>query len=257
MATRRVTKTRKAGVAKASTQRPGREILETALAAGETSLDEAEAKTLFAAYGIPVVQGQVVDSAEEAVTVAGRLGYPVVLKGASREVQHKSDAGLVLLDITDDAAVRSGYETLTNRACCQLDGVLVEEMIRGGREFVIGMNRDAQFGPVVMFGLGGVLTEALQDVVFGVAPLSEREAEELLERFAPPSCWGVRGSPAVDRRVLVETLMAVGQMALDHPEIREIDVNPMLVEGSRPVAVDALVSLGEPAAEPAPRLPIT
>lgn len=257
MATRRVAKTRQSGTKKAAGVTPGRDIMEAALAAGQTSLGEAEAKALFAAYGIPVVQGRVVQSAEEAVQVAGELGYPVVLKGASREVQHKTDAGLVLLDISDDTATRSGYETLMHRATCTLDGVLVEEMIRGGREFVIGMSRDPQFGPVVMFGLGGVLTEALQDVVFGVAPLSEREAEDLLEEIRAARLLGeFRGAPAVDRRVLVETIMAVGRMALDHLEIREIDVNPMLVEGSRPVAVDALVSLGAPDPEPVPRLPI-
>ena len=236
---------------------PGRYIVERALAAGRRALDEVEAKALFTAYGIPVVEGAPVRSAAEAVEVAGRLGYPVVMKGLSSEIQHKSEAGLVLLDIPDDTGVCSAFDALTRRAPVALEGVLVEQMISGGREFVIGMSRDPQFGPAVMFGLGGVLTEALQDVVFGVAPLSEREAEELLDEIRAAKLLGeFRGSPAVDRRVLVETLIAVGRMALDHPEIREIDVNPMLVEGSRPVAVDALVTLGAAPAEPAPRLPL-
>ena len=119
-------------------------------------------------------------------------------------------------------------------------------MIPGGREFVVGMSRDAQFGPVVMFGIGGVLTEALGDVVFGVAPLTRREADELLDEIKSRELLGAfRGAPAVDREVLVHALCAVGRMALDHPEIAEIDVNPLLVDGSRPIAVDALVTLGE------------
>lgn len=236
---------------------PGRHIVERALAVGRRALDEAEAKALFAAYGIPVVEGAPVRSADEAVEVAGRLGYPVVMKGLSPEIQHKSDAGLVLLDIADDAGARSGFETLVRRAPVTLEGVLVEQMIPGGREFVVGMSRDHQFGPVVMFGLGGVLTEALQDVVFGVAPLDEREASELLDEISSVRLLGeFRGAPPVDRDTLINTIRAVGQMALDHPEIAEVDINPMLVEGRRPVAVDALVTLAEPTAPPPARLPL-
>jgi acyl-CoA synthetase (NDP forming) len=236
---------------------PGDEILKRALACGQKALDEVEAKSLFAAYGIPVVDGASVSSGDEAVAVAGRLGYPVVMKGMSREIQHKSDAGLVLLDIADDAGARSGFDALMRRSPVKLDGILVEEMIPGGREFVVGMSRDPQFGPVVMFGLGGVLTEALQDVVFGVAPLDEREAGELLDEISSARLLGeFRGAPPVDRDVLIHTIQAVGRMALDHPEIQEIDINPMLIEGRRPVAVDALVTLGAAPAEPAPRLPL-
>lgn len=234
----------------------GRHIIERALTRGQNALDELEAKALFAAYGIPVVDGAPASSAEQAVAIAGRLGYPVVMKGMSREIQHKSDVGLVLLDIADDAAARSGFDALMRRSPVRLEGVLVEEMIPGGREFVVGMSRDPQFGPVVMFGLGGVLTEALQDVVFGVAPLDEREAGELLDEINAKRLLGeFRGAPPVDREILIHTIQAVGQMALDHPEIREIDINPMLVEGRKPVAVDALVALGPAPAPPAPRLP--
>lgn len=232
----------------------GRDIIERAIAVGATSLDELEAKALLAAYDIPVVEGAAVSDPEEAVAVAGRLGYPVVLKALSREIQHKSDLGLVLLDIADDDGVRSGFEVLLRRAPVRVDRILVEEMIPGGREFVVGMTRDPQFGPVVMFGLGGVLTEALQDVVFGVAPLDEREASELLDEIRSKKLLGAfRGAPPVDRAILVNTIQAIGQIALDHPEIQEIDINPLLVEGRRPVAVDALVTLGPPPVSPPTR----
>ncbi|NLE73360.1 MAG: CoA-binding protein [Actinobacteria bacterium] len=236
---------------------PGRYIVERALAAGRRALDEVEAKALFTAYGIPVVEGAPVRSAAEAVEVAGRLGYPVVMKGLSSEIQHKSEAGLVLLDIPDDTGVCSAFDALTRRAPVALEGVLVEQMISGGREFVIGMSRDPQFGPAVMFGLGGVLTEALQDVVFGVAPLDEREAGELLDEINSVRLLGeFRGAPPVDRDTLITTIRVVGRMALDHPEITEVDINPMLVDGCRPIAVDALVALGDPPVPPEPRLPL-
>jgi acyl-CoA synthetase (NDP forming) len=236
---------------------PGRTLIESALARGATALDESEAKRFFAEYLIPVTPGAVARSEEEALAFAAEVGYPVVAKGMRPGVLHKSDAGLVMLDIADDAGLRSAYEALMRRGCTTLEGVLVERMIPGNREFVVGMSRDPQFGPVVMFGLGGVLTEALQDVIFGIAPLDDREAAELLDGISASELLGAfRGLPAVDRRVLTHTLQAVGRMALDHPEIREIDVNPLLVDGSDPVAVDALVTLGGVPDAAAPRLPV-
>ncbi len=232
------------------------QLIHEALRRGDTALDESEAKQLFAAYGIPVTPGGLARSAEDAVAIAERVGYPVALKGASRVIQHKTDAGLVLLDINDDLGVAKGFGVLEHRGDGRLEGVLVERMLPRGREFVVGMSRDPQFGPVVMFGLGGVLTEALGDVAFGVAPLSEAEADELMETIRGRELLGeFRGSPAVDRGALVAILQAVGRMALEHPEIHEIDVNPVLIEGGRPVAVDALVTVGPPEPASAERLP--
>lgn len=233
------------------------QLITEALRRGDTALDESQAKELFAAYDIPVTPGGVAGSADDAVAVARRIGYPVALKGSSREILHKTEAGLVLLDVGDDDEVRKGYGLLRERGSGRLDGVLVERLLPRGREFVVGMIRDAQFGPVVMFGLGGVLTEALGDVAFGVAPLSDREAEGLLDVIRGAALLGeFRGGPAVDRAALVAIIQAVGRMALDHPEIREIDVNPVLIDGSRPVAVDALVAIGPPAPAAAARRPV-
>ena len=238
--------------------RPGRALIEEALRAGASALDEAAGKQFFAAYGIPVPQGATTTSPDEAVRVAGEIGYPVVMKGSSLQVQHKTDAGLVLLGLTDDAEVRDGYRTLETRAdaaAATLDGVLVEHMVSGKREFVVGLIRDHLFGPVVMFGLGGIFTEALQDVAFAVAPLDDADAHELLEQIEAKALLGpFRGSPAVDRHALAAVIKAVGRMAEHHPEIREIDVNPLLIDGATPVAVDALIAVGEPM-EPSTRPP--
>jgi acyl-CoA synthetase (NDP forming) len=230
--------------------RPGRPQIEAALEAGVSALDEAAGKELFAAYGIPVPRGFTAHSADEAARAAAGLGYPVVLKGSAAAVQHKTDAGLVLLGVSDGREVREGYRTLQERAAASgvsLDGVLVEHMVQGKREFVVGLIRDRLFGPVVMFGLGGIFTEALHDVAFAVAPLSDEDVEELLDAIEARVLLGpFRGSPAVDRAALVRIIKAVAKMGDDHPEIREIDVNPLLFDGATPVAVDALIAIGDP-----------
>jgi acyl-CoA synthetase (NDP forming) len=229
---------------------PGRALIEEALRAGTPALDEAAAKRFFAAYGIPVPEGATVASPEAAVESAGKIGYPVVMKGSSPQVQHKTDAGLVILGVADAEEVWDGYRTLETRAAtagARLDGVLIERMVSGKREFVVGMIRDHLFGPVVMFGLGGIFTEALNDVAFAVAPLDDVDADELLDQVKARELLGpFRGAPAVDRGALAAILMALAQMALDHPEIREIDINPVMIDGAAPVAVDALIALGEP-----------
>jgi acyl-CoA synthetase (NDP forming) len=230
--------------------KPGRGLVEQALASGASSLDEAAGKEFFAAYGITVPQGGTAHSVEEAVQVATKIGYPVVMKGSSTQIQHKTDAGLVLLRIGDEQEAREAYRTLEARAAsaeATLDGVLVEHMVAGKREFVVGLIRDRLFGPVVMFGLGGIYAEALKDVAFAVAPVSEYEAYELMDQIQAKVLLGsVRGEPAVDKDELARIIMAVGRMAEDHPEIGEIDVNPLLIDGSTPVAVDALIAVGKP-----------
>ena len=230
--------------------KPGREFIEQALASGAAALDEDAGKQFFAAYGIAVPQGGTVTSADAAVELAERIGYPVVMKGSAPSIQHKTDAGLVLLRIGDETEVREGYRTLEARtvaAGATLEGVLIEHMVKGRREFVVGLVRDLLFGPVVMFGLGGIFTEALKDVAFAVAPVSEDDAYELMDEINAKVLLGpARGEPPVDREALAKIIMALGQMAEDHPEIREIDVNPLLVDGSTPVAVDALIAVGEP-----------
>ncbi len=231
-----------------------RQLIEEALRQGRSALDEVSSKALFAAYGIPVPRGRLVKDEQEAVTTAAGLGGKVVMKGVAADIHHKTEAGLVVLGIPAGAAeeVVRIYRLLQERAGGRLEGVLVEQMIAGNREFMVGMKRDSAFGPVVAFGLGGVLTEALADVALAVAAVSESEALELPTLIRAKKLLGTfRGYPEVDRNVLAKIIQAIGQMALDHPEIAEIDVNPLLIEGHRPVAADALIILGEPATEPA------
>ncbi|NLO27007.1 MAG: CoA-binding protein [Actinobacteria bacterium] len=239
-----------AGPGERTTARPGRAFIEQALASGAEVMDEDVGKQFFAAYGIEVPKGGTVTSVDAAVKLAVKIGFPVVMKGVTPTIQHKTDAGLVLLRISDETEVREAYRTLESRAAtagAALDGVLVEHMVQGKREFVVGLVRDLLFGPVVMFGLGGIFTEALKDVAFAVAPVSEDDACELMDEIdAKVLLDSFRGEPAVDRTALARIIMAVGQMAEDHPEIREIDVNPLLIDGETPVAVDALIAVGEP-----------
>jgi acetyl-CoA synthetase (ADP-forming) len=139
--------------------------------------------------------------------------------------------------------VRDAYKEITGRVS-KLDGVLVQEMIKGSREFVIGLTRDPQFGPCVMFGIGGIFTEVMKDVSFRIAPLTQADAEEMIEEIRMKKLLGeFRGSPAVDRSALVCALVGIGELAIRHSEIAEIDINPLIIAGNKPVAADALVIL--------------
>ncbi|OGL01366.1 MAG: hypothetical protein A3I14_03040 [Candidatus Rokubacteria bacterium RIFCSPLOWO2_02_FULL_73_56] len=212
----------------------------------ERALSEHESKRVLAAYGVPTTREVLVRTATQAAAAARRLGYPVALKACAAGESHKTEQGLVALGLGGERELRRAFAALGARAGAGYAGAyLVEEMVRGDRELMIGMVRDPQFGPCVMFGLGGVFTEILQDVVFRVAPLGRRDALAMLRRIrAHRILDAVRGLPAVDTAALCRSLMAVGRIGLEHPEIVAIDVNPLIVRGRTPVAVDALVVLG-------------
>ena len=230
------------------------EMIEAAVRAGRSALDEWEAKALFAAYGIAVPAGELVKSADEAAAAAERIGGRLAMKAVGGEIHHKTEAGLVVLGVEGAEAAAETFRLLQERAGSSLEGVLVEQMIAGNREFMVGMKRDSVFGPVVVFGLGGVLTEALGDIALAVAPLSEQDAAELPDLIKAKRLLGAfRGYPPVDRAALANVIQALGRMALDHPRIAEIDVNPLLIEGGRPVAADALIILGEEQPSPPDR----
>lgn len=170
-------------------------------------------------------------------------GYPVVLKVCSRGVNHKTESGLVAVDLRNEADLELAFHRISASSPAR-GGFLVQEMIKGGRELVIGMIRDPQFGPCVMFGLGGILTEILGDVTFRPAPPCEADAAEMLREIKGKKILSaIRGMPAVDTGSLIQCLMAVGRIGLEREEIQAIDVNPLIVQGSRAVAVDALVVL--------------
>jgi acyl-CoA synthetase (NDP forming) len=231
-------------------------LIAEAVAAGKTALDEWESKALFAAYGIPVPQGALVSSEAEAVEAATNIGGKVAMKAVGSDIHHKTEAGLVILGVEGPEAVAATYRLLQERAAGALEAVLVEQMVSGNREFMVGLKRDATFGPVVAFGLGGVLTEALADVALAVAPMSDSDAAGLPDLIKAKRLLGpFRGFPAVDRAELARIIKAVAQIALDHPHVAEIDVNPLLIDGGRPVAADALIILSaEMPAEPEPRV---
>ena len=228
-----------------------REIVDKALAAGRPALDEAAAKQVLAAYGVPVPAGGLVHSAPEAAELAASLGVPVAMKAVGALIQHKTETQLVVLDLRSPDEVAETYVALAERAGDALEAVLVEEMVAGSRELMVGMKRDAAFGPVVAFGLGGTMTEVFRDIVLAVSPGSEGDVAELPDLIRGKALLGAfRGQPAVDRAQLVAIIEAVAQIAADHPQIAEIDVNPLLVRGGEPVAADALMVLSA-AAPPA------
>jgi len=218
-------------------------IIAAAVARQQQTLTEYESKQLLAAYGIPVTGDRLALSEEAAVAAALAVGFPVVLKGSAADVAHKTEKGLVHLGLTSAEEVRLAYRAVRKEAGAEIP-VIVAEMLPRGRELLVGMTRFPAFGPCVMLGLGGIFAEALRDITFRAAPLGEAEAEEMLQDLRAKAIFeDFRGMPAVDRAALLKILVTLGQLALLHPEIAEIDINPVMINGSQPVAVDALVVL--------------
>jgi acetyl coenzyme A synthetase (ADP forming)-like protein len=218
-------------------------------------LEPHEALALCAAYGIPTVSSQVVRSAEEAASVAKTLGFPVAMKIVSHDIVHKSDVGGIMLNIATVDEARVAYARMlrdvhTAVPNANVGDVLVQPMVAGGVETIVGMTRDPLFGPLVMFGLGGVSVEALQDVVFRIAPLGVAEAADMLDGIRGARILdGMRGRPAVNKVGLAEVLCRVSQLALDFPDIQELDLNPVLAFADHIVVVDARVRLGRASVE--------
>ena len=223
-------------------------IIRAARARGQRVLSEHESKRVLAAYGVPVARETLVGTLAEAKAAAARIGYPVVLKACAAEAAHKSERGLVAVGLRGPGDLGAALATLRRRMGRGARGeFLVQEQVRGSREVMIGALRDPEFGPAVMFGLGGIFSEILQDVVFRLAPLRERDARAMLCAIrARRILEAVRGLPAVDAGALARSLIAVGRIALDHPAIAAIDVNPLIIRGRTAVAVDALIVLADP-----------
>ena len=219
-------------------------VVEEAVKRGEKTLSESDSKKVLSAYSIPVTRESVAKSLEEAKKYAREIGYPVVLKGSSSKLTHKTEMNMIELDIKDEKSLEEAYRALEERGKGELEGILVQQMIKGEREFVAGLIRDPQFGPCVMFGLGGIFTEVLRDVTFRVAPLERRDAYEMMDEIRSKKLLdSFRGKPAVNREALAETLINLGRIGLENEEIAEIDINPIKVQDDMPIAVDALVVL--------------
>jgi acetate---CoA ligase (ADP-forming) len=225
-----------------------------ARAAATPVLPEYAARSLLAAYGIPFPKVETARSLDEALAAAGRVGYPIVLKVASPEISHKTDVGGVALGIADPGALREAWERMQRslRAAApqaRIEGFEVESQIPSGKEVIVGVQRDPNFGPIVVFGMGGIYVEVLRDVTFRLAPLRTLSAEHMVESVrAFPLLKGVRGEPPSDLAALAEVIERVSQLAVELPEVVELDINPLIVRarGMGAVAVDARVVLGPP-----------
>ena len=219
-------------------------IIKDAIKRGATALSEHESKLLLAEFGIPVTDEKIVKSENEAASAAAAIGYPVVMKGSGEKLSHKTEMNLVALDVRNDTEARETFRRFTSRKDVEVKEVLVQQMVKGDRELVAGLTRDPQFGPCVMFGLGGIFTEILEDIAFRVAPLTKLDAMEMMEDIRAKKILGpVRGKAPVDREALANILITLGTIGLEHDVIKEIDINPLKVLDGKPVAVDALVVL--------------
>ncbi|MCL4505584.1 MAG: acetate--CoA ligase family protein, partial [Chloroflexi bacterium] len=238
-------------VQRAKARREVQTAILLARSAGRRLLDAAEARPLLQAYGIAGPREFLATSPQDAADFADRIGFPVAMKLISPDILHKTEVGGVILSVGDEQAATAAFLTLVARAQAarpgaHIRGVQVQQMIAGGQEVIIGVKRDPTFGPLVMFGLGGIYVEALADVSFRLAPLSPADAAEMIgEVRSARLLEGVRGAPPADRAALVDAITRVGQLAADHPEIAELDINPLLVlpEGAGVMAVDARMVL--------------
>jgi len=206
------------------------------------TLSEYESKQRLAQYDIPIVNEELVTSVDDALDAAHRIGYPVVLKACGPGLAHKTELGVVELNIDDDSSVKEAHERIVQRAPKDIDGVLVQEMVQGKRELICGLTRDDQFGPCVMLGVGGIFVEAVRDVVFRVAPIEPRDALDMMDELKGRALLGeFRGEKAVDREVLSRILLGLSRMGVAEPEVSSVDINPLVVRDGTPIAVDALV----------------
>jgi succinyl-CoA synthetase beta subunit len=209
------------------------------------ALSEYRSKKLLADYGIPVTRELLVKSKKEAVSAAEKIGFPVAMKACSPELMHKSESGCIALGIGSENDVNQAYDRIISSVSVELEGVLVAEMIPGSREIVLGLTREPQFGPCVMLGLGGVMTEILNDTVFRVAPFDQAEAIDMISELKSRAMFEeFRGEKPADVDTICKCLMALGKIGLDNPDISEIDINPLKIDpAGRVIAVDALIEI--------------
>jgi acetyl coenzyme A synthetase (ADP forming)-like protein len=233
------------------------QIFARARSEGRVTLGDAESREIMEAYGLRIPRSILARTVEEAVEAADSIGYPVVMKIASPDILHKSDIGGVRLNVANAEQVRDLFDLLIFRAQrympeAQIWGVLVQEMVAKGKEVIIGVNRDPQFGPLLMFGLGGIYVEVLKDVTFRIAPVSREEAVEMIDEIRSYHLLrGVRGEKPSDLDAIVDAILRVSQLVTDFPEIVEMDINPLMVHeaGKGAVAVDMRFVLKEKESE--------
>jgi acetyltransferase len=226
-----------------------REIVKLVKSRQPRFVAEPEAHEVLSCYGLPVLPSALVKNPDQAVQAAAKIGYPVVIKIVSPDILHKTEFGGVRINIRDEAGLRREFDALMltvsqKKPDADIWGVFVQKMAAKGREFILGANRDPQFGPLVMFGMGGVMVELLRDVTFRVAPVRDLSARTMLtEVKSYKLLTGFRGAPPGDAEKVVECIERISQLAMDFPELDEVDINPLLVydEGQGAVALDARI----------------
>jgi acyl-CoA synthetase (NDP forming) len=227
------------------------DVIDRAKAEGRTVLTEIESKQVLEEAGIPTTTARLAKTAEEAVNAAKEFGYPAVLKVVSPDVTHKSDVGGVRLGLDSPEAVAAAFGEIAQAVKsalggdARIDGVAVQKMARPGIEVIIGMSKDPQFGPVLMFGLGGVLVEVLKDVAFRIVPLEPRDARQMVREIKGfPVLQGFRGQEPADLEALEKLILKVSAFVEAHPEIEELDLNPVFAYKDGAIAVDARIVVG-------------
>ncbi|MBK9178190.1 MAG: acetate--CoA ligase family protein [Acidimicrobiales bacterium] len=210
------------------------------------TLSEADSKALLARHGVPVLDERVASTPAAAAEAAAAVGFPVVAKLCGDAIAHKTERGLVRLNLPDAGAVRAAAAELLAAATPD-DGdvaVLVAPMVKGNRELIAGLHHDPQFGMTVMLGLGGILAEAIADVVFRLVPIHREDAYDMIDELRTQALLGqFRGEPPVERDALADVLLGLSRVAIDEPSVRAVDLNPLIVVDGRPLPVDALVEV--------------
>jgi acetyltransferase len=227
-----------------------REVIDAHLRRKQPEIVEFEAQQVLKAYGLPTPRTVLARSSDEAVAAAEEIGYPVVLKIASPDISHKSDVGGVKVNLLNAGEVMDGFKEITARAQrmrhdAYLAGCLVQEMAPAGvKEVIIGFKRDEQFGPMLMFGLGGIYVEIMKDIAFRLAPLSRQDAFEIVREIKSYMLLkGLKGEMPVNFRALEDILMVMSRLALDFPEVSEAEFNPVLANDERAMVADVRMSL--------------
>lgn len=231
-------------------------VLQGAVREKRKALLEPEAKEICRAYGMPTPDFSVARSRSEAIQIAEKVSFPVVLKIVSQDILHKSEAGGVMLDLRSGKEVELAYDQIIQSArayksSARVEGVLVQHMAPKGIEVIVGGLRDSQFGPTVLFGLGGIFVEVLKDVAFRVAPLEELDCREMIKEIhSYPVLEGIRGQPAADEEAIVRILQGTSRIMLENSCVEQIDLNPIMVYGTGASIVDARMILSDSGAVP-------
>jgi acyl-CoA synthetase (NDP forming) len=219
---------------------------------GKISLGEVETRPILEAYGITVVPGGFAEDSKNAVKIAKEIGFPVAMKIVSDDILHKSEAGGIRLNLQNESEIEHAFIEMmchikNAQPNAKLDGVLVEKMLAKGQEVIVGMQRDKTFGPVIMFGMGGIYIELINDVAFRIAPMTRTDIVDAInETFAGKLLKGFRGTPAGDIEALIDVIGRLAQLAIDHPNLLEFEINPLVVyeSGKGVVSLDSRAILG-------------